>query len=338
MYGYGNDKEIFSGLTIEKVVSSLTEEAIFLFVIGYVPEEYEYVTNPFREDNNPGCFFKTSSKTGRLCLNDYATTKKINGVQLGHFDCIGAAQIKFGFGIHQTLKYLVDNIDSECSSIFCVNKDLTKKKSVKTIIQSRHREFNNADRRYLFNRYGITRANCIEDKTYPVTSFLITNHKGQNTVRPNTIAYEFNFESGNKKIYMPKEKLRFITNTNQNDVGGVGYLDFIREDKTLVITKSYKDYRVLKNADISECVWFQNEGCRPDNINAILEGYKRVVFFYDNDTQGKFASTSFAKDYNADYLWVPEYPRVTDPSDMYFRQGKKNLYKFLTENKLRKNE
>ena len=56
-----------------------------------------------------------------------------------------------------------------------------------------------------------------------------------------------------------------------------------------MITKSYKDYRVLRNLGVN-VTWFQNEGAFPDNLDDIINDYKDVIVFFDNDFTGLAAS------------------------------------------------
>ena len=63
------------------------------------------------------------------------------------------------------------------------------------------------------------------------------------------------------------------------------------ENKTIVITKSYKDARVLRNYNIN-AIWFQNEGMLPSTeiLVEILNKNNKIIIWYDNDNAGKIAS------------------------------------------------
>ena len=46
-------------------------------------------------------------------------------------------------------------------------------------------------------------------------------------------------------IFLTRKKPRFVTNCTADDVGGVHSIDPFSQ--YIIITKSYKDYRVIKN-------------------------------------------------------------------------------------------
>ena len=86
------------------------------------------------------------------------------------------------------------------------------------------------------------------------------------------------------KGYQPYSKsLRFFGNVDKDCIGGLWDLD--NSDSDIIITKSYKDWRVLKNRGF-QVIWFQNEGMIPDL--KLLKGFKHRTFtiLFDNDKAG----------------------------------------------------
>lgn len=326
-------------LTIDKVVSQVSEEAIFQFVLGYVPEEYDMVVNPFRDDDrNPGCYW-TQGPNDRLVLVDYATNEKVCGVSLGYFDCVGAVQIRYKLRVLEALEYILENVDvHDYPDIEPIKR--FSGQEIPTIIQYRPRVFNNRDKRFWFDRYGITRAEMLEDGTEPVASIHISSRRTSGRIyvkRPFSSSYAFNLPSGHKKIYMPHEVDRFISNCTQDDIGG----DTLPADPTgkdLMVTKSYKDYRVLKNAGVPLVVWFQNEGSRPTMLKELCKGFRSVIFLFDNDRQGLFASHMLTQECgnpNARAESVPIIAKnIEDPADLRHRRGQRELINFLKQKKI----
>ena len=112
-------------------------------------------------------------------------------------------------------------------------------------------------------------------KTYRYRKMLIAMQKQQ------CLAKNF---STYLTLYFPykKGKHRFLSTCTRNDVN----IDEISKDTNqLVISKSYKDNRVLKNLKVNS-IWFQNEGAFPDNLQDIVKDFEDVVVFFDNDNPG----------------------------------------------------
>jgi len=111
--------------------------------------------------------------------------------------------------------------------------------------------------------------------------------------------------------------------------------------KELIITKGYKDYRVLKNNG-KNVVWFQNEGMMPNDLilNHLVNHFVNVIVWFDNDQPGITASEKVKNHINtlvpgkAKNLWLPERGLavgIKDPSDciaidkQYFHQFLKDF-------------
>ena len=331
----------------EKILKYVSEEDIFKLVFGYKPVEYEYVTSPFREDTRPGCWFSRDYDTGKLRFVDFGNSEIINGVNMINIDCFDAVMIYYDLpNFYKALEFIYDKL--------IVNKNLSeinKPKKIKrvtkgnVIIEADTRPFNKIDARF-WSSYGISSDNLIEDKVFAIKRFYLYNtRRGDIVKRVGNLSYIFtDFDNGKKKIYMPlKKQKRFITNLTANDIGGIKQIP--NHGKLLVISKSYKDYRVLKNHNVTN-IWFQNEGMIPSNkilINLAMR-FDNIIIFFDNDEPGIKASkklvakinTMFpekAKTLHLPIEWFNQY-RVKDPSDVYKKMGKKNLIKFIDDNKI----
>ena len=58
-YGYESDALIKRGFIDKKIILEfVSQEEIFSLVFGFLPEDFQYVTSPFRpSDRSPGCWF-----------------------------------------------------------------------------------------------------------------------------------------------------------------------------------------------------------------------------------------------------------------------------------------
>lgn len=335
-------KEFINKDDIFKYVS---EEDIFELVFGYKPKEYDYVRSPFRNDNSPGCWFQYYP-SGKLKFIDFGSQIYIRGKKMINIDCFDAVQIFFNLtNLYATLKFIKKHLIE--------GKELPERKEV-TFIQRIKREvtilfdvrpFNLKDAQY-YKRYEISSQNLVDDKVFAVKRFKLLNAKnGDYSSRTYDLCYAHtDFEGGRIKLHRPQQKgkYRFITNCNQNDIYGINKL--VDYGDLLVITKSYKDYRVLKNQGLN-VIGFHNEGMIPSNdvLFPILKRFKYIVVFFDNDTTGIETGQKVSNHINSHFPGKSSTIHldtellndgISDPSDLIHKKGKETLTKFLKENKL----
>ena len=213
--------------------------------------------------------------------------------------------------------------------------------------KNRVRNFDSRDGDFWGTKYGIKKSDLFEDSVFPIDLIkIIYKNKKKEPVlfHIKDIAYSFaEFPEGRKKIYRPamKGKYKFLTNCTKNDIGGLKH--FPISGRQAVITKSYKDYRVLKNQGLN-VIWFQNEGMTPDIeiLKNILNGYDEIVVFFDNDATGIKASEKLfillstfktnVREVKIPVLLLKE--NITDPSDFRAKKGQIKLTQLLKELKL----
>ena len=324
----------------KKILEYVSQEEIFELVFGYKPIPYVYVTSPFRIDRNPGCWFEaTSSHIGKLRFIDFASN-------FGKpMDCFDAVQQFYEFSnFYLTLVFIYDKLISgrnKSSRTLIVIEATTMNDVVKPIINFDARRFYMKDGLYWEKKYGILKQNLIDDMVFPVKKFHIENGKyGDYNNNVYDLGYVYtNYESGNKKLYFPNRKgsKRFISTCTKNDIGGLKVLPLF--GKELIITKSYKDWRVLKNNG-KYAIYLQNEGSVPDMelLMSIVKSWSKVYVWFDNDRQGMKSSEHIANLINSVYrnkastLHLPEVLNsegISDPSDLYYHKGKQSLHEFF---------
>lgn len=328
----------------EEILKYVSERDIFELVFRFKPQEYDYVKSPFRKDRNPGCWFHIAPN-GKWRFVDFGNSDKIGKVSMGNIDCFDAVQVYFKLNnLYETLcfikKHLIDG------------KDLPEREKVeiavsveqKTDILFTPRNYLIEDKQFWFDRYQISKQNLIDDRVFPVIQFKVLNGKyGDYSVNTKSISYCYtDFDSGHKKIYRPYETKRFLTNCDQNDIGGIKFLS--NSDKKLIITKSYKDYRVLKNQGLN-VIWFQNEGMYPnlDILLPLCNRFDEIVIFFDNDESGIKASDKLVAIINSFFQNKARsihFPinllseKISDPSDFIEKKGRQNLLSFLINQRL----
>lgn len=319
-----------------EILSYVSEQEIYELVFGFKPEEFDKVCSPLRVDFTPGAYFERTPTDNRLFFKDWGDPKK------SLHDCFDVVQRYFNLpNFYQTLNFVKEHlIDGKK----LVKRNLishTPKTPKKTDISFQARAYLLADKIY-WEKYEITRQQLLEDRVMAVSKIKIVGKKGTNISTPYTPCYAYTeFDSGNKKLYFPYREgsKRFLTNCSKNDIGGLHNLDL--DDPQLIITKSYKDYRVLKNQGYN-CVWFQNEGMTPDMefLDPLISSFSDVIIFFDNDKTGIEASIKLVEKLQMTYgkgysLYLPIElltEGIKDPSDLIAKKGRQELLNFLNSN------
>ena len=339
-------KNIFNRyLDVNKdILAYVNELDIFEYVFGFRPREFEdYIASPFREDGSPGCWFSTTLD-GKLKFIDWGSQRLIKGKPHVTMDCFDCVKFKFNL---KTFSEVLEHIHVHLihgkglspvkQNIIARKSEKTRKEPFKLLVQIR--PFKKVDKYFWYDRYGITVNQLKEDRVFPVVAMKLMNTvKGTFVVDLPLEAYCYTkFSSGKKKVYLPyaeDKKKRFCTDCTENDIGGLESLPFT--GRQLIITKAYKDYRVLRNQGY-DSIWFQNEGMFPTpfTLLPILARFEEIVVFFDNDRAGIDASeklieyiSSIDNSTRVRGIFIPN-PKVKDPSDFIHLKGEKELNEFL---------
>lgn len=340
MYGYSDIKS----LSPEQILDEVTQEEIFQLFLDkevIIDKEVKYLA-PYRNDKEENCYFERYNDkvyfidfaTIPQSINCFSFVMKCTGKNfIGVLELI-AKELNLGTG-NKSVKKLTaqkENITVELNEI--------KKDRPITYLP---RNFNSKDKQF-WGKYNISRANLEEDKVIPISMYQSTTRFDKTfTITVFDLAYAYTeFPSGKVKIYRPKgDKLsKWFTNCTQNDVGGTGP----DEGDLLLITKSYKDYRVVKNMGINSR-WFQNEGMFPSItiVKNLVKGFKRVVIWFDNDDTGIRNAKLLVDLINSliPGLAISIYldtnllqEGIKDPSDLIAKRNEEELRVFAKQNKL----
>lgn len=330
-FGYTDDKvkEIKGFIDQKSILQYVSEEEIYELVFGFKPIEYQYVTSPLREDDDAGCWFEYTND--KLFFRDFAYSNR-------PLDCFHVVKDYFGINsFPDTLEFVKQKlIDNQNRTL--VDSHIREQKE-KFYMQIATRQFLLKDAMY-WRDYNISKQNLIDDSVFAVNRAKLYNTKNgdfkKNYFRELCYAYT-EFDDGRKKLYLPHNDLRFITDCTKNDIGGVKHLPPF--GRLLIITKSYKDYRVIKNQGYN-VVWFQNEGMIPsdDILYNLVKKFTNIIVLYDNDETGMRASTEVSNKINqyfpnkSNYLWLPQKTNIVDPADLVKIENEYELKKFLKEN------
>jgi len=348
-YGYKESRVFISK---EEILMKITQEEIFKMVLGYLPREHRYVHSPYRKDKVPDCYFEWYKNT--MWFIDWA--EPIRKKQ--HRDCFNMVQDHFGVSFYKSLELINEHFKlnllaghhDDSDYVIETRKQIIEIKDKKKDIHEmpfKARMFNSLGDKSFWSPYQITRSDLIEDDVFPIIWYKIYSKKLQSyvVIRPKTRSYLLGNFDKRRKFYTPdkKGKGKWATNCISNDIWGFDELPL--KGKRLIITKSYKDWRVLRNQGLENVIAFQNEGMYPklEILKSLLERFEEVIIFFDNDRAGIQAAEKLVDLINGMYprkarsihLKVSlQKDNISDPSDLIKGKGKKPLTNFLLDNKL----
>lgn len=338
MYGYSEH------ISEEDILKRVSQTRIFQLVFKFLVEEGVFVTSPFRVDNSPGCYF-SSDDQGKLFFVDYGDPNKKRR------DCITAVKDFYELSYSETLEFI--NSELKVTSLL-ENPELVaiqtqfspiirkRKSSIITTIKG----FTVLDLKYWLT-YGITKSNLDEDGVHSIRMYRYYSSKGQKwfTVMPKGRCFSLGNFQERTKLYTPFAKgaeRKWISTCISNDVGGIKLLP--DGGKNLIISKSYKDYRVLKNLGFLNVVWVQSENMFPGEelLYNLTKRFESIHIFFDNDAAGIAGSEKLSKlidsliPLKTFQITLPNfYNKSKDPSDFYKHFGKEELIRFMETKLLR---
>lgn len=324
MYGYQKD---IPSRDLTAIFDSISQESVFKHVFGEFRTNH-YIISPFRPDSSPRCWI--TWKEGKLYFCDFSQSKP-------SLDMIGIIQAYYNIGFHDAIDFILEE-NWEPKSDKEVEKSTVKSKTPSSIIEFVPKSFDSYQKKY-WSQYEITSSQLIEDNIFPTAWFKIysSTYDKWITISPHAqeTTYAISFEDS-VKICRPNVRdkaYKWISNVSKNTIGGVDLLPYLGD--TLVITKSYKDWRVLTNMGLT-CVWFQNEGMIPDwDVLNRLMMFKDIVVWFDNDKAGIEASSKLVSLINKHYpskargITLPTIEK--DPADVMKAGKKQFLLNFINK-------
>ena len=285
------DKLYLERVDANKILNS-NQLHIWWWLLGFVVDEKEHFCNPFREDSHPGCWLEW--KGNYLRLQDYAD-RKYHGLNI-----FSATSMIYNIGFKESLHKIVNELDLNITTI---QKAAPKKVKAKKLpcISIVTKGWDEIDKSF-WKPILISNVELEEDKVLPISSYIVDG-KLYKTDKP---AYSYEQPSGRRKIYQPTGTMKWYSNCTIEDVGSYDKLP--EKGDTLIITKSYKDCRILRNLGYYS-IWLQNEGCTiPDHILKDLKSrFKNIYILFDNDKGGLKAASKLQELYGFKFLQFPSY-------------------------------
>lgn len=333
--------EYESIITRRQVLERFTEEEIFAYTIKDIVSLDRKYCSPCRADTNPGCTFFIG-KYGDLMFSDFA-----DPIQ-NTYDCFQLYAKTFNVPFECVYDHIWNNVEPD---LYFSGSSILKKKGAKsknshiknTIINILPKDWDVNETKY-WKQYGITTDQLDKDKVIPLEAVMIETRNNSYSFRIQKMGFAYtDFDGERKKIYQPYNKEdKWFTNCNADDIGNIGNLK--ESGYFLIITKSYKDCRVIRNLGYN-CIWFQNEGMCPNNdkLKELTERFEKILVIYDNDETGIIAGKKISERINSikkcskaanlpeKYLEMG----IKDSSDLVKEKGYETLNRFI-KSKLQK--
>lgn len=320
-------------LTKELILSKISEYDIFRY---YMPDKKwkinEATHSPFRKDTHPS--FMIGNKQGYLYFIDF-TDSAYRGscfdfVMLLYglptvYDAVVMIDKDFGLGFngHATRTDAYKIITAEYKQ----PEELGKRYS---LIQVVARKFTNEELSY-WNNYFQDADDLKRENIYGIKKVYL--NKQLFTFSETDLKFGYYYD-GNWKIYRPFVEAKKKWVPNNVPITTMDGLNDIKDCGTAIITKSKKDYMVLKKIYPHVCA-VQNEsvGCfSTENVTYIKENSKRQILSFDSDKAGVKNSQEITKLFDFEYLNVPRpylSDGITDFADLAKDYGLKKVEQIL---------
>lgn len=331
MYGYYEHINI----TPEQLLQKLDQIKVFELVFNQPIDLNKKYLSPFRKDRVAKCYFSVRDDS-TIIFVDY-------GDRRGTIrrSCLRAVMDIFSLSLKETIDFLCVKYNLSTNSADYlptsnyVNNTETEKQE--TVITFDKRAYTKKDKLY-WSQSLITVDNLEEDNVPAISKYKKVNQKSTLLFTPYNISYALDFIH-HVKIYNPlnNKDYKWLTNCDEDDIGNIDNLSATGD--RLIITKSYKDHRTIRNTIEPNTVWFQNEGCVPSIyiLKNLLERFTEVVIFFDNDFTGireGYKMYNILKVLKPDSIvklkYIPIDSKHKDPAE-YAREGRNDLMKMYKQ-------
>ena len=326
MYGY----EISTPFSMNDLLTTYSQEDIFRIVFKEYPDLDILYLSPFRTDNHPNCFFDWYK--GKLYFKDFADIPR---------DCFQAVKDLYDLKtIPEVIEFIVKHFNNNPIPYNEKPKKVFQREERDCSITFRVKEYELKDDLY-WKQYFITKEQLREDQVSVIYWYRFYSEKAKKWIvlRPFDICYAISGFESRCKIYRPQnhnKHAKWLTNCKPNDVGNLNNID--QTSELLIITKSYKDARVIRNQGYKNVIWFQSEMMIPntDILKDLAMRFKTIIIFYDNDEAGVKGSLALQSKFNefdkeAKIIQSP-YSYMKDPAEIVSIRGEQELKTFLWNN------
>lgn len=316
-------------ITKENILEKISQEEIFLKYLGIIPEYNKFHINPYREDNNAGCRFYISDKTGMIKFKDFATG--------WNWDCFNIVQIKYNCNFQEAMEIIAQDFNfknrtfSEQALKERERISLIKLNSFKPLIEIKERSFHKLDIQY-WEQYGISIETLKFYKVYPIKKAWI-NKEVIYIDNDNDLGYCYYLGNKNYKLYFPmrdkKEGRPKFFHNNSNAIQG--YYQLEPTGNVLIITKSMKDVMCMSNFGINSIALMAETIPLTDKgYNHFSNRFTNIATLLDRDYTGIKMTNLLNRKFNTTKL-IFNKDDEKDFSDNFKKYGYQYMIDYIQE-------
>lgn len=315
-----------------EILQHVSEEELFKFYCPNFKKLDESFCSDLRKESNPSC--RVSDFGTFLLYKDFGSQEpgtNIWGYLMRKYQCSyrdALDRVASDFNLKSSSFVQLESIGLT-NSFNNLAKGIQPKR---TIIKIKVRTWMLSDKRYWWDRYGISKELLNAYTVKPISYFWINDQLIQ---APNiTYSYDYYYHNGRflRKIYQPLNKLhKWQSNIDTTVVQGIANIP--KYNDLLIVTKSLKDVMCLKLLGYPAVAPNNEASWLPEVVWAkFILRYPRRVIFFDNDEPGILNAEIFSERYGIPYTFIPISEKIKDISDYIHYHGidsAKNLMKNL---------
>lgn len=294
-------------ITTEYLLKHLTQEQIMEHYLGLPIKTGKKFSSPFRDDKDPSC--SLSYRKGKLKFRDF-------GANAGG-DCFDVAMMRYGTSYGDTLREiardfgLIGTRTPRVPKIEYSHLAEERENGTPTDIRVRYRKWMMCDKKYWYDKYGLTRKDLEHFNIRPVQVVWVNDLITYNSRPESDPCYAYRLGKKEYKLYFPmrgKEGrigARFMQNTDKVQ----GWRQLPRNGKYVVMTKSMKDVVVLYKFGVPAIALISESFYPPDGLLDVLRSrFEHVLSLYDFDHTGIKMANYLKREYGVTTMML-------DPSE-----------------------
>lgn len=319
MYSKDKAKELANPITLEWILSKVTEYDIYAKYIGQFKVGMIY-NSPFRKDKNPSFGIFYSKRTKQLLFKDHGTGECGNVIKF--------VQLYTGkTNYNDILQDIVSKLNITNDTVLDSSKQYIP--SAETVIGVVRQKMTETDINY-WSQFNISTKTL---KKYNVDSikYYLCNGIVKGIYKPENPMFAYKVYN-NFKIYRPlgDKYTKWRNNLTEYDVQG--YEQLPKKGDICIITKSLKDVMCLYEMGIpaispsSESTWI------PQTVlDDILKRFKRVLICFDRDVAGVKNLRKISLKTGLEPILVHKKWKAKDISDAIAKNGFENIKNWIYE-------
>ena len=294
-----------STLNKQEILDRISEYDIFKFYMPNSNWKLNVKTySPFREERTPS--FIISQTHHGVNFYDFGDTSKKG-------DCFAfVKELYLCSNYDEVLKKIDKDFGLGISSrevkdykkIVAQYKQPEKIVKQYSFIQVKTKRFTHEELAY-WNQYYQDEEDLRANNVYSIQELFL--NKKRWVVDPKVLTFGYLYD-GHWKIYKPYADKKFKWVPNNVPITAMDGKDDIKNCNIAFITKSKKDYMVMKKV-FPTCCAVQNEGIGcfdEDNVQYIIENSNRQILSFDSDATGVENSKAITEKFGFEYCNVPK--------------------------------